>query len=336
MSGLLQHLKVSAIPDGADASQVQPSDWNAAHVLTGGNHGAIPVRDLTDATYGGNWLASVASGYVLASNGVGALPAWSSSLSLAGSLTIGSTLIVNQGPVILGGLGDSVNGLALVATGGGRPILDFKNSGGLLAEFLGSTNLLQLYVGPTLTATFSLGVLTLNSVPDSGSGLVLNCAGAGRPGMEFRNAATGMMVQILATDARGLQCYTNGGSTLGLQLFANGDLTLAGKLEAPGGIYKSGTAYIHPKWALEHGFTGSITRFVADAVANGVTDYAGRLPLDEAEDFARQHYDLPLMARDPHGDLFQRGDLLLASVEEAYLHLFDLHHRLEALEHAKE
>ena len=62
MSGLLQHLKVSAIADGADPSQVQPSDWNAAHKFSGGNHGAIPIRDTGDVTYGSNWLASVAAG----------------------------------------------------------------------------------------------------------------------------------------------------------------------------------------------------------------------------------------------------------------------------------
>lgn len=103
MSGLLQHLKVSAVADGTDTSQVQPSDWNAAHKFTGGNHGAIPIRDTTDATFGSSWLASVAAGQVLISNGVGAPPTWSSSLTLSGGLTLTGALTA-QGATLTGDL----------------------------------------------------------------------------------------------------------------------------------------------------------------------------------------------------------------------------------------
>jgi hypothetical protein len=88
MTQVLKHLKNSTIADGPDPNQVNPSDWNAAHVFSAGALGGLLMRDTGDATFGASWLASVVAGSVLVSNGVGAAPSWAASLTLAGTLTV--------------------------------------------------------------------------------------------------------------------------------------------------------------------------------------------------------------------------------------------------------
>lgn len=58
MSNLLKHGFVSAKADGADATQVQPSHWNAGHVFTGGTVGDVLTRAPADP-FGANWVAPV-------------------------------------------------------------------------------------------------------------------------------------------------------------------------------------------------------------------------------------------------------------------------------------
>jgi hypothetical protein len=57
------------------AADVKLSWWNKEHQFAGGNHGALVMRD-TGTTDGGSWLASVAAGMVLVSQGSGAAPAY--------------------------------------------------------------------------------------------------------------------------------------------------------------------------------------------------------------------------------------------------------------------
>lgn len=97
MSGLLKHLFVSAIADGPDPTQVNPSNWNEAHVFSGGAHGALLMRDTGDPTFGGSWLAGVAAGQVLVSNGVGAPPTWSATVGLGGQLVVTGLTTANGG-----------------------------------------------------------------------------------------------------------------------------------------------------------------------------------------------------------------------------------------------
>lgn len=78
-----KHVFTSGKANTADLTEVQGArDWDDGHVFLNGNHGSLLVRDTTDATYGGSWVASVASGQVLVSAGVAALPAWSANLSV--------------------------------------------------------------------------------------------------------------------------------------------------------------------------------------------------------------------------------------------------------------
>jgi hypothetical protein len=54
---LLKHRFVSGKSDGADASQVQPSNWNDGHTFSGGAAGDVLTRDPTDPNYGAKWGA---------------------------------------------------------------------------------------------------------------------------------------------------------------------------------------------------------------------------------------------------------------------------------------
>jgi hypothetical protein len=51
---LINHAFVSAFSDGADTNALQPSDWNAALLMTAGSNGQVLTRDTTSAT-GANW-----------------------------------------------------------------------------------------------------------------------------------------------------------------------------------------------------------------------------------------------------------------------------------------
>lgn len=96
-----------------------------------------------------------------------------------------------------------------------------------------------------------------------------------------------------------------------------------------GDIYKNNTAYTNPRWALQHYYTGEVDTegpYAPPAV------YPGLLPIDEAEAFTRTEHEIPTMMMVRDGGLFARGDLLLASLEEAYLYIFQLNQRIGELE----
>jgi hypothetical protein len=81
----ITHAKVSAKSDTADTTLVQPSDWNDGHAMSGGTHGDIPLRD-TGATDGASYLASVAKGQMVVSDGVAAKPKYSGAAGASGTV----------------------------------------------------------------------------------------------------------------------------------------------------------------------------------------------------------------------------------------------------------
>jgi len=93
---LLTHSFVSSKADSADTSKVRKTNWNDDHVFGGGNSGSLLVRDASVATYGANWVQSVATGKILASAGAGTLPAWSATPQLTG-LGLGAAALSNAG-----------------------------------------------------------------------------------------------------------------------------------------------------------------------------------------------------------------------------------------------
>jgi hypothetical protein len=201
MAQLVKHLKQSGIADGPDPTQVNPSDWNASHVFSGGALGGLLMRDTGDATYGASWIASVAAGSVLISNGVGAAPTWTASLTLGGLLTAASLAVTGNATVggTLGVTGTvTVNAFGshnFVGSGVGNQSIQIRN---LLA---GSGNYTTLAVGndadPTLAILQSYSSTYASAGPSQANGCGVFCFGAG-----------GLSLATLASAA--LRFYTNG------------------------------------------------------------------------------------------------------------------------------
>lgn len=94
-------------------------------------------------------------------------------------------------------------------------------------------------------------------------------------------------------------------------------------------IFKAGVAYINPKWVLQRYFTGK-----SDVEGPYVAPkwYDGLMDIEAHREITRAKHDLPLMLASPKGGMFERGDLMLASLEEAYLYIYKLHDRIRVLE----
>lgn len=102
-----------------------------------------------------------------------------------------------------------------------------------------------------------------------------------------------------------------------------------GTINLAADIYKNNTAYTNPKWALKHYFRGTVDKTGAYAPS---FDYKGLVPLPQLEVLMSKELELPLMLENPDGGLFERGDMLLASLEEAYIYIVQLHNRVSKLE----
>lgn len=79
---------------------------------------------------------------------------------------------------------------------------------------------------------------------------------------------------------------------------------------------------------LEHWATGKIEKF---AEKEGASEYRGLQALADVEAFARQNLHLPRFGQQAEHGLFSGSDAVLASLEEAYLHLFKLRADVDAL-----
>lgn len=83
--------------------------------------------------------------------------------------------------------------------------------------------LLLPLAGGTLT-----GILTLTGLPDASGGLILQAVTTGRPTIDFRNATTGLLAEIIGTAAKGLQLTSNAGANYAVSAYANGGVYLGG------------------------------------------------------------------------------------------------------------
>ncbi len=116
----------------------------------------------------------------------------------------------------------------------------------------------------------------------------------------------------------------------GLQLGApTGGSKGAGTANFAADIYKNNTAYTNPDYVFEYAFTGKIEKF---ADKEGAAQYTGKLSLAALEVYARDHLCLPGFGQEAGHGAFSGADMLLARLEEAYLHIFDLNKRLAAIE----
>jgi hypothetical protein len=151
-------------------------------------------------------------------------------------------------------------------------------------------------------------------------------------------------LSVAATDASGgaIRFYS-GGTTLRATLETDGGWTFGAPTGGSKGVstintagdqYKNGTAYTNPDYVFEHWATGKIERFIAN---EGASVYVGLRPLADVEAFARAHFVLPRIAdwragKTGSGGIFGGGDAVLASIEEAYLYLFQHDAAIQALQ----
>lgn len=102
----------------------------------------------------------------------------------------------------------------------------------------------------------------------------------------------------------------------------------AGTLNVAGDIYKNNTAYTNPDYVFEKEYTGSVVKFINNP---GASSYAGRKSIREIEEITKTTFRLPGFGDNPAG-AFERFDMILEKLEEAYLCIFELNSRLEKLE----
>lgn len=139
------------------------------------------------------------------------------------------------------------------------------------------------------------------------------------------NTAYGLKV-AQATSGTSLTIHADGGVTAGAP---TGGSKGAGAFNLAGDIYKNNVAYTSPDYVLEHWATGRIVKY---ADKEGASDYVGLKPLREVREFARRNLHLPRFGQDAGHGLFSGGESLLASLEEAYLYIFELEDRIGKLE----
>jgi len=184
--------------------------------------------------------------------------------------------------------------------------------------------------------------------------LQVDCATASAAtGVKITGAAAGSRVVLAAISSgtdEGLDINAKGAGTIQLGSAAmsigsgvivgapTGSFKGAGTVNHAGDIYKNNTAYTNPKWVLKQHYAGEVDAdgpyaLPTDARGRKIA-YCGLRSIEETEAFARENHDLPLMTLLPEAGAFGRGDLVLASLEEAYLHIFELNRRVAMLEAA--
>lgn len=114
MSNVVKHSFVSAKSDGADATKVQPSNWNAEHAFAGGSNGQVLVRD-SGQSDGANWSGAPA----VSGANLTALPATLPAASAANLTSIPAANVTGNLPnaqQMVGGTGSATPRLEGVLT----------------------------------------------------------------------------------------------------------------------------------------------------------------------------------------------------------------------------
>lgn len=256
------------------------------------------------------WYDGVASRWI-----VDVLNLGEGTVSFVGGLTVGGLLAVSgfgQHNFVSSGTGANRLQLTNSAAGTGNNVL-----------FRGDTDVAEAVYMRGTSSTYTASGAT----PQAGA--------------EFGSSGAGG-VSLAAVHASGtLRFYANG-STLRGKVNAGWEIGAptggdkgAGTMNFAADIYKNNTAYDNPDYVLEHWATGKIVRFKAN---DGADRYDGLRPLASVERFVRRRLVLPRIeeARRAAGKsglgAFGGGDAVLATLEEAYLYLFQQEARIRALE----
>lgn len=146
--------------------------------------------------------------------------------------------------------------------------------------------------------------------------VVSNTAGAATGRIDFTPRESGTLVVEMSI-ANGVKIGAPTGSFKG-----------TGTLNVAGDIYKNNSAYTNPDYVFEKAYTGQIVKFANNP---GASTYTGPKTINEIEKITRDTLRLPGFHSESTG-AFERFDMLLEKLEEAYLCIFELNSRLEKLE----
>ena len=198
-----------------------------------------------------------------------------------------------------------------------------KTNGGSLTDraVISSTGL-AVTGGITATANVIIG-------GGAGNALILNASGSGY-GLITNFAANEFALATVAsgtTNSTGtpILSWAHGN---GVKIGSPTDYRGVGTLNLSADVYKNGTAYTNPDYVIEKWATGSIVKY-ADKV--GAKEYNGLEPLSAVEAYAKEKLHLPRFGQNAEHGIFSGSDALLASVEEAYLYLFQQDAELQSL-----
>jgi len=139
---------------------------------------------------------------------------------------------------------------------------------------------------------------------------------------EFRTVTNGTTARVLRMKLyQGLLLQTGAGAD------PTGGDKGAGTMNCAGDVYKNNSAYTNPDYVFEQFYLGTVLESVSDAAKT----YSGLLGFDALASFLRENFHLPGISRDSSG-IFERADMVLEKLEEAYLYILQLHDRLEVVE----
>lgn len=202
-----------------------------------------------------------------------------------------------------------------------------------VAQTSGNTTLAGTLTGTSASFTSTLSATDNIKVVDSGVTGWMDASNASST-VTF-GSFTNTAVFISTNGTAGASQVQVAAFAAGMQLYGPGNAAPTGgdkgqgSLNVAADIYKNDTAYTNPKWALKHHFTGA---YDEEGPYAPPVKYPGLLSIEDAEKFTSEHYDLPTMLLTEGGGLFDRGDLVLASLEEAYIYIFQLNRRVKELE----
>lgn len=200
------------------------------------------------------------------------------------------------------------NGVEIVASTA-KTSRDYRFVDALAGDYLGGTHCIFNAGSPAIISM----VLEANSDTDT-TGVLINCNG-GTSKIEFKTSTT-------AGGARD-NILINGGMAIGA-VSPQG----VGTLNTSGDIYKNSSAFNNPDFVLEHWATGKIEKF---ADKEGAATYKGLRPLSEVREFVRSNFHLPGFGQKAGHGLFSGSEQLLLTVEQMYLHIFELEQQIKEL-----
>lgn len=124
----------------------------------------------------------------------------------------------------------------------------------------------------------------------------------------------------------------------GIQVGGSGSLPTGGAkgigtINLTGDVYKNNSAFTNPDFVFEHWATGAILKH---ADKPGALGYRGLMSLEDLKTYTRTNFHLPRFGPNAGHGLFSGSDSLLATLEEAYLHIFQLEERIRRLESVEE